>query len=95
LRDFFTAQIRNPSTRRAYAQAIRKFFAWCEAVGISSITAVQPVHVAAYIEQLAQKRSTPTAKQRLAAVRHLFDWLVHHHTRRPAELCRRLGDEVD
>ena len=41
-----------------------------------SISTVQPTHVAAYIELLARERSAPTAKQRLAAIRHLFDWLV-------------------
>ena len=41
-----------------------------------SIAAVQPVHVAGYIEELTRERSAPTAKQRLAAIRHLFDWLV-------------------
>jgi hypothetical protein len=40
------------------------------------ITAVESVHVAAYIEQLQKARSAPTAKLRLAALRHLFDWLV-------------------
>lgn len=74
--EFFTAQIRNPNTRRAYAQATGEFLAWCEMVGLPTITAVQPVHVAAYIEHLTQERSAPTAKQRLAAIRHLFDWLV-------------------
>jgi len=74
--EFFTANIRNPNTRRAYALALRAFLAWCESVGVSSITAVQPVHVAAYVEKLARERSAPTAKQRLAAIRHLFDWLV-------------------
>ena len=34
------------------------------------------MHVAAYIEQLQKARSAPTAKLRLAALRHLFDWLV-------------------
>jgi hypothetical protein len=34
------------------------------------------VHVAAYIEQLQKERSAPTAKLRLAALRHLFDWMV-------------------
>ena len=34
------------------------------------------MHVAAYIERLTCERSAPTAKQRLAAIRHLFDWLV-------------------
>jgi hypothetical protein len=27
--DFFTANIRNPNTRRAYARACATFFAWC------------------------------------------------------------------
>jgi site-specific recombinase XerC len=34
------------------------------------------VHVATYIEQLSHALSAPTAKLRLAALRHLFDWMV-------------------
>ena len=74
--EFFTANIRNPNTRRAYARAAAEFFDWLEARGVTRITAVESVHVAAYIEQLAKARSAPTAKLRLAALRHLFDWLV-------------------
>jgi integrase/recombinase XerC len=74
--EFFAANIRNRHTRRAYAQATREFLAWCESAGVASIDAVQPSHVAAYIEQLGRERSAPTVKQRLAAIRHLFDWLV-------------------
>jgi integrase/recombinase XerC len=74
--EFFTANIRNKHTRRAYAQAAREFLAWCERAGVPSITAVQPVHVAGYVEHLTRERSAATAKQRLAAIRHLFDWLV-------------------
>ncbi len=74
--EFFTATIRNPNTRRAYARASGDFLAWCERYGITSIAAVQPVHVAAYIEQMTAALSAPTVKQRLAAIRHLFDWLV-------------------
>jgi site-specific recombinase XerD len=74
--EFFAANIRNPHTRRAYAQATWEFLEWCEAAGASSIRAVQATHVAAYVEQLSRERSAPTAKQRLAAIRHLFDWLV-------------------
>jgi site-specific recombinase XerD len=74
--EFFAAQIRNKYTRRAYAQATREFLAWCETAGVASIADVQPLHVAAYIEQLGRERSAPTVKQRLAAIRHLFDWLV-------------------
>jgi hypothetical protein len=44
----FTVNIRNPHTRRAYAQATREFLAWCEATGVSSIAAVQPIHVAGH-----------------------------------------------
>jgi site-specific recombinase XerD len=74
--EFFTANIRNRNTRRAYAQAVREFLDWCEDRRVPSIAAVQPVHVAGYIEELTRERSAPTAKQRLAAIRHLFDWLV-------------------
>lgn len=74
--EFFTATIRNANTRRAYMRATGDFLAWCELHGITSLTAVQPLHVAAYIEEMSQARSAPTAKQALAAIRHLFDWLV-------------------
>jgi integrase/recombinase XerC len=37
---------------------------------------VQPLHVAAWVEQLQGSVSVPTVKLRLAAIRHLFDWLV-------------------
>ena len=74
--EFFAANIRNRHTRRAYAQATREFLAWCESASVMSIVDVKPLHVAAYIEQLSRERSAPTVKQRLAAIRHLFDWLV-------------------
>ncbi len=53
-----------------------EFFDWLEAKGVTQLTAVESVHVAAYIEQLQKARSAPTAKLRLAALRHLFDWMV-------------------
>jgi integrase/recombinase XerC len=74
--EFFAANIRNPNTRRAYARGISEFLGWCSLHGVASIAAVQPLHVAGYIEELGQIRSAPTVKQRLAAIRHLFDWLV-------------------
>src|SRR4051795_4364059 len=74
--EFFTANIRNRNTRLAYARAVATFFAWCEQMGLSTLESVQPVHVAAYIEQLSLARSAPSVKQHLAAVRMLFDWLV-------------------
>lgn len=74
--EFFAVTIRNAHTRRAYARAASEFLTWCEAHGVGSITGVQPLHVAAWVEQLGCKVSAPTVKQRLAGVRHLFDWLV-------------------
>ena len=74
--EFFAVTIRNPNTRRAYARAAGEFLAWCDARGVTSIAGVQPLHVAAWVEQLGREVSVPTVKQRLAGVRHLFDWLV-------------------
>jgi hypothetical protein len=48
--EFFAANIRNPHTRHAYARAADEFLAWCAAAGVPSIGAVQPVHVATWIE---------------------------------------------
>ena len=74
--EFFAVTIRNPHTRRAYSRAVGEFFGWCSLHGVSSIAAVQPLHVATWIEQLGREVSAPTVKQRLAGIRHLFDWLV-------------------
>ncbi|WP_296649877.1 tyrosine-type recombinase/integrase [Paraburkholderia sp.] len=74
--EFFASAIRNPHTRRAYARAAGDFLAWCEGAGVTSITAVQPLHVAAWIELQTATHAAPTVKQQLAAIRHLFDWLV-------------------
>ena len=74
--EFFSSAIRNPHTRRAYARAAGDFLAWCAGAGVASIVAVQPLHVAAWIERQTQTHAAPTVKQRLAAIRHLFDWLV-------------------
>jgi site-specific recombinase XerD len=74
--EFFAANIRNPHTRRAYARAAEEFLAWCADAGVPLITDVQPVHVATWIEAGTRELAAPSVKQRLAAIRHLFDWLV-------------------
>src|SRR5262245_24369940 len=73
--EFFTANIRNPNTRRAYARAVGRFFRWCDVRGIT-LDQVEPVIVAAYIEELTGQKSRPTIKQHLAAVKMLLDWLT-------------------
>ena len=45
--EFFTANIRNPHTRRAYARACSQFFGWCEQRGLT-LTAIRPHDVATY-----------------------------------------------
>ena len=74
--EFFAANIRNPHTRRAYARACGEFLTWCADKGVPSLAAVQPLHVATWIEQQTRGLAAPSVKQRLAAIRHLFDWLV-------------------
>jgi site-specific recombinase XerD len=74
--EFFTANIRNPNTRRAYARAAAEFAAWCESRGLHTLRDIQPVHVAAWVETLQRRLAAPSVKQRLAALRMLFDWLV-------------------
>jgi site-specific recombinase XerC len=59
-----------------YGRAIHEFLAWCEQCGISSIIDIEPLHIGSYVEALTRSHSAPTAKQRLAAIRMLFDWLV-------------------
>jgi len=73
--EFFTAEIRNPNTRRAYHRAICNFFRWCEDRGLE-LDRIGPVHVAAYIEKLLKDLSRPSVKQQLAAIRMIFDYLV-------------------
>ncbi len=77
--EFFTAQINNDHTRKAYLNATHRFADWCAGRGIDQLARVQPVHVAAFIKHLQGKFSPPTVKQHLAALRMLFDWLVTGH----------------
>ena len=74
--EFFTATIRNRNTRAAYAQALGQFFAWCDSKRIAGLGQLNPVVIAAYIEGLQEKKSAPSVKQHLAAIRMLFDFLV-------------------
>ena len=74
--EFFTANIRNPHTRRAYARACSRFFAWCEERGLTlgrdpAASTSPPIS-----RSCSKSISAPGVKQQLAAVRMLFDWLV-------------------
>jgi site-specific recombinase XerD len=73
--EFFTANIRNPNTRRAYLRACNRFLGWCEDRGLM-LAAIRPHDVATYIEELQAVVQAPSVKQQLAAIRMLFKWLV-------------------
>jgi site-specific recombinase XerD len=74
--DFFTANIRNPNTRAAYAVAVRGFFVWLADHDIRELREIRTHHVSVYIERLTKTYRAPTVKQHLAALRMLFDWLI-------------------
>ena len=73
--EFFTAGIPNVNTRKAYFGAIRRFDTWC-ALRNLHLQQLQPILVAAYIQDLQSSLSVPSVKQHLAAIRMLFDYLV-------------------
>src|SRR5271165_1710041 len=77
--EFFTAQINNDHTRKAYLNATKRFAQWCDEHGIRQLADVQAFHVAAFVKDLQGEFSPPTVKQHLAALRMLFDWLVTGH----------------
>ena len=92
--EFFAASIRNRHTRRAYYHVACSFASWMASVGVKDLQLVMLLHVATYIEGLTESHSRPTAKQHLAALRRLFDWLVVARVRdiNPAQVVR--GPEV-
>jgi len=77
--EFFTAQVNNDHTRKAYLNATRRFAEWCDQKGIRQLSDVQAFHVAAFVKDLQGDFSAPTVKQHLAGLRMLFDWLVIGH----------------
>ena len=79
--EFFTANIRNPNTRKAWARAATQFATWCDEVGLTDLHDIGAVHVAADVETLLSRLAASFVKLHLAAIRMLFDWLT---TRVPA-----------
>ena len=67
--EFFTAQINNEHTRKAYLNATRRFAEWCDARGIAQLADVEAFHVAAFVKEMQGEFSAPTVKQHLAALR--------------------------
>ncbi|WP_245408469.1 tyrosine-type recombinase/integrase [Zhengella mangrovi] len=78
--EFFTANIQNPHTRRAYGRAAVDFMEWCGKRGVTAVSQIHSVDVAAWIEELGHTCSVPTVKQKLSAIRHLFEWMATGQT---------------
>jgi len=74
--ELFSAEIRNPHTRRAYSHAVRQFLRWCEAHRLQ-LREITPRWVGTYYDEL--HASIPTKKQHLSALRCFFDQLVLRH----------------
>jgi integrase len=72
--EFSTVPIRNKNTRIAYYHAIGRFLAWCERAGFRNLEDIEPITVAAYIEQ--HPGSALTVKQHMAAIRMFFSYLT-------------------
>ncbi len=85
--EFFTAQINNDHTRKAYLNATRRFAEWSAARGIGQLADVEAFHVAALVKKLQGEFSAPTVKQHLSA-RRMLDWLVTGHVIREPRPCR-------
>ena len=62
--EFFTAQINNDHTRKAYLNAARRFAQWCEAHGLHELAHVQPFHVAAFVKELQGQLAPPFQRRR-------------------------------
>ena len=62
--EFFTASIRNPNTRRAYARACAAFFRWCAARGLT-LAEIRPRYLTcAQLLGLPRLELFPTEKLR-------------------------------
>jgi site-specific recombinase XerD len=72
--EFFTVPIRNKNKRIAYYHAIGQFLTWCQRAGFRDLEDIEPISVAAYVEQ--HPGSPATIKQHMSAIRMLFSWLT-------------------
>jgi integrase/recombinase XerD len=72
--EFFTVPIRNKNRRIAYYHAIGQFLDWCHRAGFRGLEDIEPITVAAYVEQ--HPGSPATIEQHMSAIRMLFSWLT-------------------
>lgn len=75
---FLAAEIRNANTRRSYTLAIEAFFDHASTrPGGNQIETLTPLHIAGWVENMQMVGlSIPTVKQRLAALKRVFQYLT-------------------
>lgn len=78
MRQFFEAELRSAHTRRAYQNAATHFFRTVgQEQGGDRLETINPLHISSWLNRMAgEGLSLPTIKQRLAALRHLFQVLA-------------------
>ncbi len=74
--EFVYGKLRNPSTRKNYKHAVKRFLSFCERRQ-RELTQIMPRDVGEYLDQMPF--SAATKKLHLAGLRHFFDVLVNRH----------------
>ena len=74
--EFVYGKLRNPSTRKNYRHAVKRFLQFCEQRK-RELTQIMPRDVGDYLDQMPF--ASATKKLHLAALRHFFDVLVNRH----------------
>jgi integrase/recombinase XerC len=72
----FALHIESPATRRIYLRHIQQFSAWCDSQGLIEFQNVKREDIERYVEVLRKQLAKPSVRQRVAAIRTLFDSLV-------------------
>ena len=86
---FFTANIRNRNTRRAYARGVKQFFDWTEGRRLE-LEEIDALAVAAYIEKIGGEMAKPSVQAAARGHSPNDSRERHHHLfeeRRDAGAC--------
>jgi site-specific recombinase XerD len=76
--EYFAEAIANPNTRAAYLNAVLDFLRFEPLATMASLAEVKPDHVSAYIAAVNARFSPQMVRQRLAALRGLFEYLARY-----------------
>ena len=91
--EYFSVEIRNPHTQKAYMAAVMRFLAWAEGQGVE-LPAITPGMLGQYLVGLG---GSPAKRNlHLSALRGFFDRLVNRHVviLNPAASVKGVKDQV-